>query len=659
MIFSTGLSLLISISAVSVVTSLFDALSNQLLLSYSVLLMAVMALSFFIASVSLHLESSGQYLATSLGGSRKKLKFVLYTFCFAVIFLAVLDRFPGLTGHDIFPRHPIDDLLLAAKVEHQAWVDQAATSYDLVTAVTEYQRRYSHDPPPGFDQWYQYAVDRSSAVIDDFDSIYEDLAPFWALSPEEIRRRTKQIVDTRWNEIVQISIRSGSASVPDMIPTHRWMMEAIVRMMDPFIKHLPDMDIAFNINDEPRLAVPFDKLQSLQKTSIPQAQSPRSDVWSRNRAQQFDALVNQSSKGFFENWSFRDNFQKFGTLACPSNSPARKKRSWDFSRLCTSCFRPHSIDLFVSNWQLAGSPCHQPDLGGMHGFYRSAAAFKTTKELMPVFSQSKARGFSDILYPTAWNHDGKIKYEPSPDYPDVPYSEKHDTLFWRGSTTEGFSGEGAWRAMVRQRLAFLHNNSTQSLPILLPLSKDSHRYTHYGFTRRKFLQHSSLRESNFSIDTRLTSVTRCGYGDCQREEAQFGMANGIEFQEHWEYKYLMDMDGAGFSGRFLPFLQSRSLPFKTALFREWYDSRITAWLHFVPIDLRLHGLWSTVAYFAGRFGRKPDWTPLGPGEWIAESGRSWAGRVLRKEDMEIYFFRLLLEWGRLTDDRRDTLGYQI
>jgi hypothetical protein len=31
--------------------------------------------------------------------------------------------------------------------------------------------------------------------------------------------------------------------------------------------------------------------------------------------------------------------------------------------------------------------------------------------------------------------------------------------------------------------------------------------------------------------------------------------------------------------------------------------------------------------------------------------------VLRKEDMEIYFFRLLLEWGRLTDDRRDQIGF--
>ena len=44
------------------------------------------------------------------------------------------------------------------------------------------------------------------------------------------------------------------------------------------------------------------------------------------------------------------------------------------------------------------------------------------------------------------------------------------------------------------------------------------------------------------------------------------------------------------------------------------------------------------------------------GARIAENGREWANRVLRKEDMEIYFFRLLLEWGRLTDDDRDSIG---
>lgn len=95
----------------------------------------------------------------------------------------------------------------------------------------------------------------------------------------------------------------------------------------------------------------------------------------------------------------------------------------------------------------------------------------------------------------------------------------------------------------------------------------------------------------------------------------------------------------------------------------------------MPVDVRLHGLLSTLAYFTGTdrpasgggegggaAGGKGGVLTKGnveAGERIAEAGREWAGKVLRKEDMEIYMFRLLLEWGRLTDDRRDEIGFVV
>lgn len=104
----------------------------------------------------------------------------------------------------------------------------------------------------------------------------------------------------------------------------------------------------------------------------------------------------------------------------------------------------------------------------------------------------------------------------------------------------------------------------------------------------------------------------------------------------------------------------------------------------MPLDLRGQGVFSTLAYFAGVdvkgglgggrvTGRAEEGQRRGKmegegrgikmearveeGEKIAEAGREWAGKVLRKEDMEVYMFRLLLEWARLTDDRRDELGF--
>lgn len=90
----------------------------------------------------------------------------------------------------------------------------------------------------------------------------------------------------------------------------------------------------------------------------------------------------------------------------------------------------------------------------------------------------------------------------------------------------------------------------------------------------------------------------------------------------------------------------------------------------MPLDSRLYGLHATLAYFAGLGDGKIGFERVGgklvqmqgrqdQAEWIADQGKRWAEKVLRKEDMEVYFFRLLLEWGRLVDDRRDEIGFWL
>lgn len=44
---------------------------------------------------------------------------------------------------------------------------------------------------------------------------------------------------------------------------------------------------------------------------------------------------------------------------------------------------------------------------------------------------------------------------------------------------------------------------------------------------------------------------------------------------------------------------------------------------------------------------------------IAQEGKQWAAQALRREDAEIYMFRLLLEWGRVISEKRDGLGFSI
>lgn len=580
--------------------------------------------------------------------------------------------YPGLFKSNTVYYHPIDLLMYDAQNKYIQYMEGAAQSKSLSEAVRSYQMRYGEHPPPGFDIWFDFAQKKSVTIIDEYDQIHHDLLPFRAMAPAKLREHTWEMVSNPWNEVSGISIRDGKASVQkNVLPTHRWMLEGVLKIIEKFSEHLPDMDLAFNLNDESRTALTYKNRQAIEEQAK-KVDFKGKKAFSVGRANGWrDVPAEPTSETIFENWSFKNTFAEWAARTCPYDSAARRAvRPLFRSQLCLGCVADHDLGQFVSNWTLAADPCHQPDLMNLHGFFLSPAAFKATHELRPIFSQSKAPGFNDILYPSAWNYVEKVTYAPTNDsdgeqniFPDPPFALKKDVLFWRGATSEGVSaGLGAWRGMTRQRVVHMANNLTTSehdeMTLLLPDQRHSDRFTYVRIPGRS-LQDLDLRSDIHIVD----GIARCGGRDCDDQATELGLVKPEDFQSHWSYKYLIDLDGAGFSGRFLAFLRSRSLPFKAALFREWYDSRLVPWVHFVPLDLRLHGLWSTLAYFSGvrgtdTVGRRWNWAGHArEASLIAESGREWSQKVLRKEDMETYFFRLLLEWARLTDDNRDNLGF--
>ena len=51
----------------------------------------------------------------------------------------------------------------------------------------------------------------------------------------------------------------------------------------------------------------------------------------------------------------------------------------------------------------------------------------------------------------------------------------------------------------------------------------------------------------------------------------------VPLGEHWKYKYLMDVDGMGYSGRFLSFLASDSVPLKSTVYQEYFSDWLVPW----------------------------------------------------------------------------------
>ena len=535
--------------------------------------------------------------------------------------------------------HPIHQLITRAEGERKKTL--ARQSKSLKEAVAEYRRRYKVAPPPHFDKWYEFAKARNVQLIDEYDTIYHSLLPFWALEPAIIRGRAREALGFD-NALMGILVRNGT--VVNKNGGDEWLQEAAVGMLKDFIQYLPDVDLAFNKHDEPRVVVPYEDLTRLVRKAtdeaLPKAFShvnPKngwsdrpSDVddgirWPEVRITRFNRFAHQPT------WTI-------SRLSCSPDSPSRALDESINDNITSYAFS----DLhFVQNETAFSDICMSPSFRETFGFFDRPNAFDIVHDLFPIFSQSKISSFQDILYPSPWYWANKVPYKESSDY---EWDRKENQMYWRGSTTGGFSRDGGWRRQHRQQIVKKING--------LDKAKVLENRT-VGRTVEWQMKEVDRKEFKDLFDVYFSHVGQCDPGDCDAQREFFRIAKGASQQHAWSYKYLLDIDGNAFSGRFYAFLKSRSLIFKMAIFREWHEEWIKPWVHYVPFGLSGDEYLESVRYF--------DRDDVGKVQALrlAEQGREWAAQVLRNEDFEVWFFRLLLEYGRLVDDDREHIGFSV
>ncbi|KAA8650976.1 putative capsule associated protein [Aspergillus tanneri] len=128
----------------------------------------------------------------------------------------------------------------------------------------------------------------------------------------------------------------------------------------------------------------------------------------------------------------------------------------------------------------------------------------------------------------------------------------------------------------------------------------------------------------------------------------------VPMKPQYQNKYFPDIDGNSFSGGYRAFLQSTSLPIKATIYNEWHDSRLIPWAHFIPMDTTFMDIYGIMEYLLG-YGNHAGHDAVA--KKVAMDGKHWAEKVLRKEDMQVYMYRLLLEYALICDDCREILGY--
>lgn len=330
---------------------------------------------------------------------------------------------------------------------------------------------------------------------------------------------------------------------------------------------------------------------------------------------------------------------------------------------------------YVANYTLSTDFCHQADLQALEGIFVEPLSTSATDYLFPLFGGSKLAVNNEILLPAPmyWREDDRFM---GTEGAAIPWADKNSAVVWRGVATGGRNRETNWRAFQRHRFVAM-NNATQlalaesgaeappnfALPAArYSLSAQRHRRPpplhsdrHQGEATTTALA-AWVRSFADVAFTDLMCVHDGFYPGCDYTTPHFAAAAAIPLAEQFRRKLLPDVDGNSFSGRYLGFLRSTSLPVKATLWREWHDSRLVAWKHFVPMDSRFGDWYGIVEYFLGDPARGVEARDAAA-ERIALEGREWAARVLRKEDMQVYVLRLLLEYARVSDARRERMGW--
>ncbi|SPQ27219.1 a9b004c4-81da-411f-a4bf-bc72ac1d63e1 [Thermothielavioides terrestris] len=296
--------------------------------------------------------------------------------------------------------HPIEVLIRNAQADFSQMLERQSKTYE--DAVNEYQRRYEVEPPPGFEAWYEFAVANQSPIIDEFDTIYKSVSPFWKLSGKEVVQIMNDAQDTADIDLWLCSFSGKTAETHCIHPRRnadRHVSDLMNRLLGDLRGVLPDVKFLVNHLDEPRVLIP--------RLTHP----------------------NPSAKQWFTvtDLSERPTWNAI-TKYCPSHVQQGEKGK------TSSQTEPKTEDLpLITNLSAALDLCQHPEYANMHGLFQGPPSFRLIEGRVPVLSTGAPSTMSDILIPSpAYVLEDEFLYNATF---DVPWPQKANHLYWTGSTT--------------------------------------------------------------------------------------------------------------------------------------------------------------------------------------------------------------------------------
>ena len=487
-------------------------------------------------------------------------------------------------------------------------------------------------------------------IEDIFDRIYHDLDPFWAIESDQLRADAAAVP-------VYIRVRNGkayrSASKDPFMNSYLDLVQEIATL-------LPNLDIPINHMDEARVLVSWNTVSANMRQV--KASLMRQNLLHAALINTYAALPRSLAASNPASFVTKAPYWNLARQACPPDTEARTSEIDNNISTPPVFPRAHPYGShfgYVQNWTLSQDICHHHHLRNMHGSLVEPISISTSISLIPMFSGSKLLANNDIRLPAAMYWSDKERFAASKNH--VAWENKRNEVFWRGTASGGRNTADNWTRFQRHRLVSMLNGTQVAMPLeasrgagnpkhdRLPHNfppPDNELYSLVS-TKLNLLSDWIRSFSNVAFYWLECFPTTRNYG-CSYTGSWYRRGRPVSMQRMFDNKYLPDVDGNSFSGRFRAFLMSNSLPIKATIYTEWHDSRLIPWKHFVPMDNTSVDLWSILEFFF----RHDD-----QAEKIALEGRMWADRVLRKEDVLVYVYRLLLEYARVSDPNREEMGF--
>lgn len=536
-------------------------------------------------------------------------------------------------------------------------------SHTLAEAAAAYRARRGRHPPPGFARWFKEARKRKAVIVEDFfDRIHHDINPFWGRKPHDLRQLAHSAPQV-------IRVREGNASFETDDPNRPPFIQLWTALVGEMAPHLPDLDMPVNVMDESRLLVPWDKIEAyVTQEGVSKKLLPPEEVEVEYTGyEELDAHPTGLEPKWITNQANR--YWDHLKAACPPDSPARKFSSLErfdgpISDLYPLWPAPYTHEGFVQNFTASMDVCHQPHLRGMHGTFIESVSMSTSHDLIPMFGGCKLAQNNEILIPGAMYLTKDLFYEGGKDE-SASWAKKKDGLIWRGVASGGRNRADNWWHIHRHRWAQMMNGSTvrsieagdRSAAPTFRLPPSDSQYRDIPAAKRPGGSIGDWLEtfSNVSFNNlECFPMARDEEGrqndlGCPHTNDYFHISDMVPMTEQYGYKYLPDVDGHSYSARWRGFLRSSSCPLKATIYAEWHDDRLVPWVHFVPFDSSYQDIWAVMDYFLNGHDAE--------GARIAKQSSEWAAKVLRRDDMLLYVWRLLLEYARVVDPKRERLGF--